>query len=75
MNRAWLQKDLKGWDFQQIGELIQIVACRTVKLEALGSLPSGSNTLQLDYFSSLETCDSVESVESKINCEETAMHY
>ena len=21
INRAWLHKDLKGWDFQQIGEL------------------------------------------------------
>ena len=23
INRAWLHKDLKGWDFQQIGELAQ----------------------------------------------------
>ena len=23
INRAWLHKDLKGWDFQQTGELAQ----------------------------------------------------
>ena len=41
INRAWIYKDLKVCDFQQIGELAQIVACRAVKSETLGSLPSG----------------------------------
>ena len=44
------KQDLKVCDFQQIGELTQIVACRAVKSEALGSLPTGGNILLLDFF-------------------------
>ena len=51
-----MTKDLKGWGFQQIGELAQMVVCGTWKSEesqCLGSLSSGGNILMLDFFSSL----------------------
>ena len=57
INIAWPYKDLKGWDFQQIVELAQIVACRAVKWE----VPSGGNILLLDFF--LFSRDSVEFTE------------
>ena len=53
IKRAWQHKDLKGWDFQQKGELAPIGACKAVKSEVLGSFPSGGNILLLDFFSSL----------------------
>ena len=36
INKEWLHKDLKDWDFQQIGEFAQAVACRTWKSEVPG---------------------------------------
>ena len=56
IKRAWLHKDVNCWDFQQIGELAQIVACRTWMSEesqCLGSLPGGGKILLLDFFISL----------------------
>ena len=50
INRAWLQKDLKGWDFQQMGELAQSVACRTWKF---GLTSQWGNILLLDFSNSL----------------------
>ena len=60
INRAWLYKDLKIWDFQQM-ELGHTVAYRAWKSEALGSILTRDNILLLDYF--LFSCDSVESTE------------
>ena len=50
INRAWIYKDLLVWDFRQTGELGRIVACRAVKSEALGSLPSEGNIFPQDFF-------------------------
>ena len=52
-NQQSMTTQVKGLDFQHPGELAQAGACREVKSEALGSLPSGGNILLLDFFSFL----------------------
>ena len=50
INRAWLHKDLKGWDFQQIG-ISSGNSMQDMKVRgAWVHFPVGDNILLLDFF-------------------------
>ena len=51
----------KGLRLSANRELTQIVACRALKSEVLGLIPTGRNILLQDFL--LFSCDSVESAE------------
>ena len=62
INRAWLHKDLYGWDIQHIGELAQAVACRNESQRYWVQFPLG-----VTFCFYRDSVESKESIEFKAN--------
>ena len=67
INRARLYKDLENWDFQQIGELAQTVACRTWKSTVPGFNSHWGKILLLYFLFSYDSVESAEYVSFRKN--------